>query len=115
MNNESFIAEIFSENLKFLRIRRSMSREKLAEILNVSPATISNYENCTAWPTLKNFCALAEALDAKPYEFLIDVSSELYEFKSSVMEKVREKLESVESNNSGKIRKRAVNKKNPES
>jgi hypothetical protein len=31
------------------------------------------------------------------------------------MEKVREKLESVESNDSGKIRKRAVNKKNPES
>lgn len=41
---ERNIAAIFARNLKFFRQKCNYSQEKLAELIDVSPATISNYE-----------------------------------------------------------------------
>ena len=41
---ERNIAATFARNLKFFRQKCNYSQEKLAELIDVSPATISNYE-----------------------------------------------------------------------
>ena len=53
-----------SKRLKELRIENNFSQEKLAEILNVSRQTISNWENERSYPDVHNLIMLFEY----PYE-----------------------------------------------
>lgn len=52
--------------LKELRVKRKLSQEQLAELVNVSPKTISQYETGRIYPT-NCLDALAFALDVEPY------------------------------------------------
>lgn len=45
--------------LKHLRIRKGLRQKDLAAILNVSPSTISNYENGVHSPDLDTLCKLS--------------------------------------------------------
>lgn len=58
--------KMLANRLKELRIKRKLSQEQLAELVNVSPKTISQYETGRIYPT--NYLdALAFALDVEPY------------------------------------------------
>lgn len=49
-----------SKRLKELRIENNFSQEKLAEILNVSRQTISNWENERSYPDVHNLIMLCD-------------------------------------------------------
>lgn len=49
-----------SQRLKELRIKNDFSQEKLAEILNVSRQTISNWENERSYPDVHNLIMLCD-------------------------------------------------------
>lgn len=52
----------FAENLKFLRNKRKLSQNKLAELSNVNQATINRWEAKEMSPSLDNVNDVANAL-----------------------------------------------------
>ena len=47
-------------NLKALRMRRGMSQQQLASVINVSQQSINKYENHDVEPNIETLCALAD-------------------------------------------------------
>lgn len=56
--------ELLGKRIRELRIRKGLKQEKLAELINVDPTTISNIENGKNYPTLTNLENLLYALDS---------------------------------------------------
>lgn len=54
---------IFSKNLKFLREKKKLSQNKLAELSNVNQTTIARWENEEISPSLDNIYDLSIALN----------------------------------------------------
>ncbi|RGD73882.1 helix-turn-helix transcriptional regulator [Anaerofustis stercorihominis] len=53
----------FAEKLKKLRIDNEMSRENLAELLNVSRSAIAKWESAKGMPDLENIKRIASIFD----------------------------------------------------
>lgn len=53
----------FSKNLKFLREKKKLSQNKLAELANVNQTTIARWENEEISPSLDNILDVADALN----------------------------------------------------
>lgn len=85
---ERNIAATFARNLKFFRQKCNYSQEKLAELIDVSPATISNYETGEMWPSRQNLANLVEVLKVHPYQLFIDFSKDLDFLKLDIIERV---------------------------
>lgn len=60
----------FDENLRAFRKQKEFSQEYLAEKMNVSRQTISEWENGTAMPDLKKLTDLASLFDVSMDELL---------------------------------------------
>lgn len=58
------------KNIRFLRIRKKLSQDQLAESLHVTRQTVSNYETGRSRPDVEMLAALAEALNADVKEIL---------------------------------------------
>lgn len=56
--------ELLGKRLRELRKRKGINQEKLAELINVDPTTISNIENGKNYPSLANLENLLEVLDS---------------------------------------------------
>ena len=54
---------LLGKRLKELRTRRGLKQEKLAELIDVDPTTISNIENGKNYPSLINLENLLKVLD----------------------------------------------------
>lgn len=54
---------LFSKNLKFLREKKKLSQNKLAELANVNQTTIARWENEEISPSLDNIFDVADALN----------------------------------------------------
>lgn len=54
---------LFSKNLKFLREKKNLSQNKLAEMANVNQTTIARWESEEMSPSLDNIFDVAEALN----------------------------------------------------
>ena len=61
---------MFSKNLKYYRLKNKLSKKALAEMIKVTPMTITHYENGDRMPTAENLNALAGALGVKVSDFL---------------------------------------------
>ena len=63
--------ELLGKRLRELRKRKGINQEKLAELINVDPTTISNIENGKNYPSMSNLenllavqdCTFTEAFD----------------------------------------------------
>lgn len=64
------IREIFSQNLKFYRIKANISQEKLGEMVELSDKYISDLERQLYDPSLKTIDSLAKALNIETYLLL---------------------------------------------
>ncbi len=64
------IREIFSQNLRFYRIKANMSQEKLGEEAKLSDKYISDLERQLYDPSLNTIDALAKALNIETYLLL---------------------------------------------
>ena len=61
---------MFSKNLKYYRLKNKLSKKALAEMIQVTPMTITHYENGDRMPSAENLNALAGALGIKVSDFL---------------------------------------------
>ena len=64
------IREIFSQNLKFYRIKANISQEKLGEIAKISEKYVSDLERNLYDPSLQTIDSLAKALNIETYLLL---------------------------------------------
>ena len=71
MGNISTLAKKFATRIRFERIKRRYSQEKLAELAGIGRSTLTQIEAQTSSPTLDVVEKLANALDFEPYELLI--------------------------------------------
>ena len=76
MNAEQ-LQELFSSNLKEMRIRANLSQMKLAEKADLSVGYICDLESGRRWGTPETFSKLARALDVNPFELLLPKKLEL--------------------------------------
>ncbi len=58
------------ENLKFIRERRGMTQEQLAEKLEVTRITVARYENGSRWPDREMLVRISEVLSCSVDELL---------------------------------------------
>lgn len=61
---------MFHKNLKYYRLRKSISKSELAKLCGVSPMAITHYENGDRRPSMDMIKALASALDVRVTDFL---------------------------------------------
>lgn len=64
------LKECFSINLKWYRINRGYTQEKLAELSNLTPKYISDLERGKFSPSLAKLESIAHALKLEPYYML---------------------------------------------
>lgn len=56
--------KLLGSRLRELRKRKGINQEKLAELINVEPATISNIENGKNYPSMINLESILNVLDS---------------------------------------------------
>ena len=71
MSNISTLAKKFATRVRFERIKRKYSQEKLAELAGIGRSTLTQIEAQTSSPTLDIVEKIASALGFEPYELLI--------------------------------------------
>ena len=64
------IREVFSQNLKYYRIKSNISQEKLSGIVGLTDKYISDLERQLYDPSLKTIDSLAKALNIETYLLL---------------------------------------------
>ena len=64
------IREVFSQNLKYYRIKSNISQEKLSEMVGLTDKYISDLERQLYDPSLKTIDSLAKALNIETYLLL---------------------------------------------
>lgn len=67
----STTAKKFATRVRFERIKRKYSQEKLAELAGIGRSTLTQIEAQTSSPTLDVVDKIATALGFEPYELLI--------------------------------------------
>lgn len=73
----------FNKNLKYLRIQKELSQEKLANMIGKDRSSIGYWEQGKADPSIENVIKIAEALNVPIYDL---ISTDL-SVKSSVNDK----------------------------
>lgn len=71
MSNISTLARKFATRVRFERIKRKYSQEKLAELAGIGRSTLTQIEAQTSSLTLDIVEKIASALGFEPYELLI--------------------------------------------
>ena len=66
----------FPDKLQYLRIKKGLTAEELAELTNVTPASISYYENGKRKPRINTLNQLAKVLDVTPEELITETTTE---------------------------------------
>ncbi len=66
------IAKVLADNIRRLRKERDMTQSDLAEAIDVSVASIQNYESERIWPSIETVVALAEKFDVTETELFRD-------------------------------------------
>lgn len=116
MNAEQ-LQELFSSNLKEMRIQANLSQMKLAEKADLSVGYICDLESGRRWGTPETFSKLARALDVNPFELLLPKDLELsaseisfrHTFAAEVNKAMQNNLRSALDNAISQVMKNSVN------
>lgn len=74
--NDYMLQERFAINLKWYRLERNFTQEKLAELSNLTAKYISDLERCKYSPSLARVQDLANALEIEPYVLFMNNQEE---------------------------------------
>lgn len=89
--------EMLGKRLRELRKRKGINQEKLAELINVDPTTISNIENGKNYPSLINLENLLGVLDSSFLEaFDFDHKNDSENLLTQINEKLKNNPEKIE-------------------
>ncbi len=95
--NAAELQELFSSNLKELRVQANLSQMKLAEKADLSVGYICDLESGRRWGTPETFSKLAVALDVSPFELLLpkemEVSASDIQFRRNFASKVNKAMQ----------------------
>jgi len=69
--NDKKVLALFGKNLKKLRLNKSVSQEKLAELCNLHRTYIGSAERGERNVSLLNIVKIAKALGVSPCDFLV--------------------------------------------
>ena len=69
--NSTELGNLYSENIKRIRLSKNMSQDTLSEKAEISPGFLSEIENHKKTGTFDTLAKIAEALDVEPYELLL--------------------------------------------
>lgn len=116
MNAEQ-LQELFSSNLKELRVQANFSQMKLAEKADLSVGYICDLESGRRWGTPETFTKLARALDINPFELLLPKNIELSatdisfrrSFAAKVNKAIQESLRTTLDNAISQVLNESVN------
>ena len=116
MNAEQ-LQELFSSNLKEMRIQANLSQMMLAEKADLSVGYICDLESGRRWGTPETFSKLAQALDVNPFELLLPKDLELSAseisfrriFAAEVNKAMQNNLRSALDNAISQVMKNSVN------
>ena len=56
---------MISKIIKFMRVKKGLTQEEIAKLLNVAPSTISGYETNYSQPTFEMIERIADVCDFK--------------------------------------------------
>ena len=87
----------FGEKIKFIREKNGLTQLDLAKRMNVSQQAVAKYEKIVEQPKLATIRRLANALDVKLYELVIDWTQFSSEELKDDFTKIDEKLYGVEA------------------
>lgn len=76
------------ENLAKLRKNANLNQEKLASLVGVSPKTISSWENNRNLPSIDMLLLLAQILNVKLDDIILDKSNAFKEYKKKSRKKI---------------------------
>lgn len=68
---------LFSKNLKYYRLKKSLTKKELAALCGVSPMAITHYENEGRFPGMEIMKRLADALHVRVTDFLVSRNQNL--------------------------------------
>ena len=68
---ENLDIEVLRNNLKGYRVRKGLSQEDLAELLNVSVGTVKNWEKAPHKMTFEKLVVLAKHYDVSVNDFFV--------------------------------------------
>ena len=89
--------ELLGKRLRELRKRKGINQEKLAEMIEVDPTTISNIENGKNYPSLINLENLLNVLDSSFLEaFDIEHKNKKEDLLSQINEKLKNNPDKLE-------------------
>ena len=89
--------EMLGKRLRELRKRKGINQEKLAELINVDPTTISNIENGKNYPSLINLENLLEVLDSSFLDaFDFDHKNDSENLLNQINQKLKNNPEKIE-------------------
>lgn len=91
MNFDAITTKVFGERLKDVREEKGYSQEELGDMVGVSKATISKYENNINPPKLKHAENIAVALGVA-FHWLIGYSEDRYKTESYQITDIYNKL-----------------------
>lgn len=95
--NAAELQELFSSNLKELRVQANLSQMKLAEKADLSVGYICDLESGRRWGTPETFSKLAFALEVNPFELLLpkemDLSAAEIQFRRNFASKVNKAMQ----------------------
>ena len=88
---------LLGKRLRELRKRKGINQEKLAELINVDPTTISNIENGKNYPSLINLENILQTLNSTFIEaFDFDHKNESENLLFQINEKLKNNPEKIE-------------------
>lgn len=61
---------MFKDRLKIIRKQKKLTQSELADLINTTKGTVSNYENGVSSPSLEDFVVICKALNVSPDELL---------------------------------------------
>ena len=86
------IREVFSQNLKYYRIKSNISQEKLSEIVGLTDKYISDIERGKTTPSFDTVDKIAETLEVDPLELLTDKYFKDYADRKMKIDEVRGRI-----------------------
>lgn len=89
--------ELLGKRLRELRKKQGLNQEKLAELINVDPTTISNIENGKNYPTLANLENILQVLNSSfQAAFDFEHKNNTGDLLSQIIEKLKNNPDKIE-------------------
>lgn len=85
----SNIKKLLGEKIRFLRNKNGITQETFAEMVGISPRSVSFIENGKNYPSAETLALICEILKIEPYKlFIFQKQKSLNEIKNALIDKI---------------------------